>query len=527
MNDKVNFLKFFLQTGKNFNTSSIMDKITDVFPAIIYVYDVENKRILYTNGKFSDYFGLHFDDIKDSETALFDVVFREDLDRIKTELDNFYLLQDSDSHCFNCRLMNKQGGWKYFRTSGSVINRNVEGRPSSFLFVAEDITDHLKSSEENETLKQLFAETESQLMFGSWTRDYKTNTTTWTQGLYNIFGYTKEEVKEITRDFYFDHVLIKDREALESCIAAAKNKKENFEVEYTIQTKTGDLKTVSTTGKIVLDENGEVSKIFGITRDLTEQRNLQKEQDRMLRELNRSNKELEEFAYIASHDLQEPLRKISMFTERLRAKYAGTFDKEGELFLDRVLGSASNMRNLMDNLLEFSRANRSSSGFISVNLTNLVNQVVADLELKIEESNCKISFLTTLPTVEAVPTEMKQLFTNLFTNAIKFAKKDTPCLIEISAHKLSKEEKVVQRLVPDGNFYSIEVRDNGIGFETEYSERIFQIFQRLHGKAEYPGSGIGLAICKKIIDNHNGVIFARSLPEAGATFTIILPENQF
>jgi light-regulated signal transduction histidine kinase (bacteriophytochrome) len=264
-----------------------------------------------------------------------------------------------------------------------------------------------------------------------------------------------------------------------------------------------------------------------INRYITALRSFEKEQERNIRELNRSNRDLEEFAYIASHDLQEPLRKISMFTERLKAKFDNTLDKEGELFIERILASANNMRMLIDNLLDFSRANRRSHTLDQVNLKSVLDAVISELELKIEETKAAITFAGAFPTIEAVTSEMAQLFGNILSNAIKFRKSHEKAEIVVRASKLAKTEKHVLGLSSNQNFYKIEVQDNGIGFEPEYSEKIFQIFQRLNGKSEYPGSGIGLAICKKIVEKHNGLIFAKSQPEQGATFTVILPEKQF
>jgi signal transduction histidine kinase len=156
-----------------------------------------------------------------------------------------------------------------------------------------------------------------------------------------------------------------------------------------------------------------------------------------------------------------------------------------------------------------------------------LDQAISDLELKIEETRSVIKVFGEMPTLEAVEPEMKQLFNNLISNSIKFRKTGCPAEISITINRASKDEKKHHRLGLQKTYYKIEFSDKGIGFESEYAEKIFQIFQRLHGKAEYPGSGIGLAICKKIVENHNGVIYAHSVLEEGSTFTIVLPEKQF
>ena len=227
---------------------------------------------------------------------------------------------------------------------------------------------------------------------------------------------------------------------------------------------------------------------------------------------NMDNKELEEFVYVASHDLQEPLRKITSFSERLKDKLPTDLDPDIQMYLSRILVATKNMRNLIENLLEFSRTSRFSEPFAEIDLNEILSQVKADLELKIEETNTVIHS-DNLPVIEGIALQMRQLFTNLFTNAIKFKLPEKAPVITIKSRDLN-------------NMYEIIVKDEGIGFEQEYANRIFQIFQRLHGKAEYPGSGIGLAICKKIVDNHHGDIVAKSALGKGAEFIITIPKSQ-
>ena len=190
-----------------------------------------------------------------------------------------------------------------------------------------------------------------------------------------------------------------------------------------------------------------------------------------------------------------------------------------------MLVGASNMRLLIDNLLEFSRTSRHSQSFSTVDINQILKEVEAELELKIEETNASIS-AGRMPLMEGIPSQIQQLFTNLLGNAIKFRQPDQAPEIRISYEVASDVDKQFHNLNKDRTYYKIIVKDNGIGFEQEYATRIFQIFQRLHGKSEYPGSGIGLAICKKIVDNHQGKIFAESQIGQGARFTIILPESQ-
>jgi signal transduction histidine kinase len=215
-----------------------------------------------------------------------------------------------------------------------------------------------------------------------------------------------------------------------------------------------------------------------------------------------------------------------MFSERLREKAGEVLDPEGKFFLSRIIASSMNMQVLIDDLLDFSRLNQAPGNFKTLHLCDVLDQAKSDLELKIVETGTVITVQAGLPKIDGIFTALKQLFNNLLSNAIKFRKNGKPGSIDISWSKLSKEEKRSNKFSLARTYYKICVTDRGIGFEQDHAENIFQIFHRLHGKSEYPGTGIGLAICKKIVDNHNGLIFAHSVPGEGATFTVILPEKQ-
>ncbi|HEY9046580.1 MAG TPA: PAS domain-containing protein [Ohtaekwangia sp.] len=521
MSDYTDYLRMLFDSGENRDTFE--EKIAELFPAIIYVFDVEKKRLKFINKRVSDFLGFTYDDFR--EGNLDTLIFKDDLELVQKELEKFYTLPNSDSYSYNCRLNHKLGHWRYFRTMGSVLRRKEDGNAASLLFIAQDITEQLKSEEEIKAIQELFDETEELLQLGSWSYDIAKKKIHWTNGLYRLFEFERAELPIITREFYIELVTAEDRAGLEAVIKTAYENRTGFEYEYEVITKNKNRKIVSTKAKVVTDASGIPAKLVGMTRDVTPFRNFERDRERSIRELNRSNRELEEFAYVASHDLQEPLRKISTFSERLKAKFAQELGKEGALYLERILASTENMRILIDNLLEFSRTTRSSRAFEKVDINSIIAMVKMDLELKIEENNAQV-IVRSLPKIEAVPSEMKQLFNNLLSNAIKFRKPLIDPVIEIRSEKINKQEKEKFHLPADKEFEKIYIKDNGIGFEEEYEERIFQIFQRLHGKAEYPGSGIGLAICKKIVDNHGGVMYAQGKLETGATFVVILPEKQ-
>jgi PAS domain S-box-containing protein len=267
--------------------------------------------------------------------------------------------------------------------------------------------------------------------------------------------------------------------------------------------------------------SGELNGILMIGRDMTELMETTAALQQKNEELERSNQELTSFSYVASHDLQEPLRKIQSFSNRILEKESGHFSETAKDYFKRVISAASRMQDLIDALLHFSRTNTSELIFESVDLNFIIEEVKTNLKETIEEKHALIES-SSMPVLRVIPLQFYQLMLNLISNALKYSKADVPPHIKISAD-------ITDRInMPEGNYlyknyWKISVADNGIGFEQQYEQKIFELFQRLHGKLEYGGTGIGLAICKKIVQNHNGVIRATGNPGTGSIFNVYLP----
>jgi PAS domain S-box-containing protein len=259
-----------------------------------------------------------------------------------------------------------------------------------------------------------------------------------------------------------------------------------------------------------------------IFKDITERKRAEEAINRKAAELARSNAELEQFAYVASHDLQEPLRKIQAFGDRLKTKCDAVNLQEGRDYLERMQGAAARMQTLINDLLTFSRVISASQPFVPVDLNAVTKGVLSDLEVRIEQTKAKVE-VGELPTIEGDPLQMRQLLQNLIGNALKFQPVNAQPLIRIQGRILKSPFAGTPEEDPYAEQCELTIQDNGIGFDEKYLDKIFAVFQRLHGRNEYEGTGVGLAVCRRITDRHGGTINAKSEPDRGATFTVTVP----
>lgn len=279
------------------------------------------------------------------------------------------------------------------------------------------------------------------------------------------------------------------------------------------------------------DEKNNIIGFTKVTRDLT----AQKEAEENLLEYNRSiekknielqgiNEEMASFNHIASHDLQEPLRKIQTFISRIEKEEADQISQKGQEYFARIRKSANRMQHLIDDLITYTRATKGDKIFIHIDLNSLFSTVLDELKPSLEEKNADV-IIEHLPTIRVIPFQMEQLFTNLINNSLKYQKPDERPVISISSSIVEASHVSGAPVGGPDRYHKITFTDNGIGFEQKYADSIFTLFQRLHDKSEYSGTGIGLAICKKIVENHNGFISAQSTPNVGSSFHIFLPSE--
>jgi two-component system CheB/CheR fusion protein len=312
--------------------------------------------------------------------------------------------------------------------------------------------------------------------------------------------------------------------------------REPFTAEYRMKRHDGEYRWIQESAKPNFMPGEMFSGYIGSCTEIHDKKQVHEELEKRVqqrtrdlqetnRELERSNSELQQFAYVASHDLQEPLRKIMTFADRIQ-RFKTLLPELGATYIDKIAESSMRMTRLIDELLKFSRISRTDAAFEKTDLNAILNNVLVDFDLLITEKKVKID-KQNLPVIEAIPVQMKQLFHNLMSNAIKFTREITEPLISISCRILTEAEtKELSNLRRSVHYAEIVFTDNGIGFNPEFSEQIFIIFQQLNDKYRYPGTGIGLALCRKIVTTHGGRIYAVSKENEGSAFHILLPVKQ-
>jgi signal transduction histidine kinase len=390
----------------------------------------------------------------------------------------------------------------------------------AFIKISRDLEEMRKNNE------QLALNNESNNLaeqigdYGTWFLNIETNKYTFSENEYRLLG-VNPYFFDASLEGFLQYIHPEDLQYVKDI---SKNMVGNdilVPFTYRIIRADGELRFLRGNGKIVTNKSGE-RILIGTTSDVTDEVIAKKAIEERNRELEANNKELQAFNYVASHDLQEPLRKIQTFISRLVDKDLLSLSENSQQFLLKIQDSTQRMRVLIDDLLQFSRANKAEKVFEKTNLNELVENSKHELAQIIEDKNATI-ISDELPTLNVIPFQIQQLFSNLINNSLKYCRENvTPFItIKLDIVDAAKEETIP--IDEKRNYYKITFTDNGIGFDSEYSQKIFLLFNRLHNKNEYSGTGIGLAICKKIVENHKGFIVADGQTNIGATFTIYLP----
>jgi PAS domain S-box-containing protein len=393
------------------------------------------------------------------------------------------------------------------------------------LALAHDITTRRRTEERLRENAQALRETRAFLWkaqevgrLGTWIAGLGDGTLNWSKEVYEIYGV--REPFDLRVETFLGLVHADDRERVRSVLARAISDRQPYAIDHRIVRQDGVVRWVHERAEILEDEEKRPVQLVGVVQDVTGRKRTEEDLRTLAARLERSNRELEDFATVASHDLQEPLRKVLVFGDRLRAKFGGALGDEGRDYLERMQDASRRMQKLIEDLLMLSRVTTSGQPFTFVPLGDLARSVVSDLEVTLEASRGRVE-IEELPTIEADPIQMHQLFQNLISNGLKFRRPDVPPVVRVFAELSTRHGP------QDGTGRCrILVEDNGTGFDDKDRDQLFKVFRRLHDQREYPGTGVGLAICRRIAERHGGDITARGQPGRGATFVVTLPLSQ-
>jgi PAS domain S-box-containing protein len=465
-------------------------------PCVIYSLD-PSLRLTYISPKSLDLFGYAPGELMERPDLRERVVHEDDRSALQTVIGN---IREGRPYSVEVRVVRKDGAVRWVQDSGIPTN-DASGALMRIDGSFTDITDRKLAEEERSFLASI-VESSDDTIIG---KNLDGTIVSWNRSAECNLGYAADEVigkniSILTPDDRKDEIGM----ILEKIRAGERI--EHFE---TLRVrKDGSVMDVSLTISPIVSPAGEIIGASSIGRDITGRKEAESQLRSYARDLKLRNEELEQFAYVASHDLQEPLRMVSSYVQLLKRRYEGRLDEDADEFIHYAADGASRMQLLINDLLAFSRVSTRGKPFAETDTEILMEQTLKNLKIQIEESGAVVT-RDPLPVVHADATQLSQVFQNLISNAIKFHGTDAP-RVHVTAAQSGEE-------------WLFAVKDNGIGIEQRHFDRIFVIFQRLHSKAEYPGTGIGLAICKRIIERHGGRIWLESEPGEGSTFFFTIP----
>jgi len=421
-----------------------------------------------------------------------------------------YTRGDIDEYRTDYRIRHANGDWIWVLSIGKVVERDADGRAVRVLGSHTDITASKRAEEALRQSADQLNRAQHYAHVGSWTWEIATNDLQWSDEMFHLFGIDQATFTGSLPDVIAAAIHPEDREAVER---ANRDVIENIPptpLDYRVIWPDGSVHVVwAEAGELIFDDEGRPAKLSGTVQDITERRQTRDALLEAVHNLERSNQDLEHFAYIASHDLQEPLRMVAMYTELLRKRYHGQLDADADDFIDYAVEGAQRMSQLLADLLDYSRVGTRGTRPRPVSAETAMEQVIANLKGQIADTGASLT-VGSLPTVMADDSQLMRIFQNLISNSLKFHRDGVPPEISVTAAR-------------EGAMWCFCIADNGIGIESDYFEQAFEAFRRLQPRGAYPGTGIGLAICKRIVERLGGCIWVERSGDTGTTFCFTLP----
>ena len=460
-----------------------------------------NGKILFWNDGASEIYGWNkYETLGKTIHKLLQTIFPQHLNEIMGRVIH--------TNQWNGELIHKtRDGSQIIVSSRWTLKRDEKGNPVSILEINSDITNRKKAEEDLKRSETILQEATRLSKVGAYEWDIKNDKFTFSKEWMRIHG-IKEKYLSSEELMTVSHP--EDRAQVKKALDYALKDIKSYDIEHRIINQlSGEVRYIHAMGTVSKDEKCNPLKMYGVADDITESKLAEIERENLIKDLKQTNEELRQFAYITSHDLQEPLRTMSSYAGLLKNRYEGKLDQDADDFIEFMVSGAARMKAMIQGLLDYSRVGTHGGEFKNFNMEDALNYAMSDLMAFINENNAKITH-SELPVVYADENQITRVFQNLIENAIKFRKPNENPKIHVSAQKSDDE-------------YVFSVSDNSIGMEPEYTDKIFEIFKRLHSIGEYEGAGIGLAIVKRIIDRHGGRVWVRSKLGKGSTFYFTIP----
>lgn len=475
-----------------------------------WIYEIDTLKLLEVNEAAIEHYGYTREEFL--KLRLKDLLFESEVER--------HVKLTSQPDFYNKKY---KGLWMHRKKNGEIFYAEISSNSLDYLgkrarlVLSIDRTEQIKAEQELRKSNERFLFLSHATTDAIWDWDFESDEVSWSEGLYKMFDLKDPEAPKKV-EWWFDNLHPGDKERVEKKIKFhLENHTPHWEDEYRMKAGSS-YKYIYDRGYVIYNEENRPVRMIGAMQDLTERKahenmlqNLNNSLEKRAKELAESNEELERFAYVASHDLQEPLRMVTSFLQLLEKRYKDKLDNKANEYINYAVDGAERMKQLILDLLEYSRVNSSKAEVEEVDINNIIEDLKLTYKTFLSQTKGIINF-TTLPKVKGNKTQILQLFQNIIGNAIKY-RSNLPPVIDISFD----EEQA---------FYKFAIADNGIGIDPKFFHKIFIIFQRLHNREEYSGTGIGLAICKKIIDKHGGRIWVESNPGHGTTFYFTLPKSK-
>ena len=504
----VNILKDKIEEESLFSA-----KLIAASPAITFLFDIVNNKEIFVSGKVAEVMGHSPEELLAmGENVLLQLTHPDDITVIAKSLEELVEKNNDTVGLVEYRFKHKNGEYRWLRTYYVIFRRDESGRPVELLGKTFEVTAEKETALALQKSEQQLLEAQVLAHIGSYEWNIKEHVSVNTPEVHKIFEMDKDQKFQEFMSHVHAEDVQKVRDALDNAFVTG-----DYDCEYRYQ-KNGNEKVVWSLGKVEF-QNGEAVRMIGTVQDITEMKAMEKELLEKTVQLEQSNKSLQQFASVASHDLKEPLRKISMFADMVMEAEKETISETSFERLRRMQNAAKSMMQMIQDILAFSLL-ESRQEKKKVDLNEIIKEIEDLLEERIKDRGAVIT-RSNLPEVFVIPSQFRQMLQNLVSNAIKFAKPGVSPKITITC---SWTDRPLENMKPGARYLQVTVCDNGIGIEEEYLDTIFDLFKRLHSKAEYEGSGLGLAITKRIVDNHDGIIKATSKPGEGTCFHITIPQ---